>query len=202
MGNRWMGYTKKRTVESCERINAREAAHVGCRIVEVQIGGTKARRLLCLCECGGRSQFLYRPQKETRWACRQCHDLAYTRQQQRGTVSAFWAWLTPERWEKMSQKHPATKRMYEAMGEVYVELCAPYEWDKLSAEQQAKLLTLYASENAVRRVFDQQRQRWADHIEELAHAAGEEIRRDLWAWWKRHNRSKPKPKAAPTTFES
>jgi hypothetical protein len=221
MGNitstRWpKGYQKRRTVEECERITAREAWHVGAATVETPIGNTTARRLWCLCECGRRTAYLCRPpqssqdspgdqpgdaKKAGQWKCRRCHDLAYSRQQQRGTREAFARWLTPERWAKMSQKHPATERMYQAIGAAYEGLCAPYDWDTLNDEQRAELLTFYRDESAVRRAFDHQRDAYRNRIEEEAQAAGKEIRADLWVWWKQHNRSQPKPKNTIPTVQ-
>jgi hypothetical protein len=195
--NRWpKNYRRKMPVESCRRINAREAAHVDCETVQTSIGGTAARRLWCRCSgCAARVRFLYeRPDRAGIWGCRRCHRLSYARQQQRGTRQAFEAWLTPARWQRMSAKHPATDRLYDRMAALERELCAAFDWDKLNAQQRAQLLQDFTGESVVRRIFDQRRATWSAQVEPMAEAVGDEIQADIWEWWKSKNRSKPKPK--------
>lgn len=186
---------KRRTIESAaRRIRPRECRHVGQHTTTTTVAGTSARRLWCLCEvCEQRAGYLYQPEPGDRWACAKCHALIYERQQQRGTREAFAQWLTPARWEWASSKHPAQHELYERMAELWREQCAPLDWSKLDAEQRADLLETFASPEAVARVFNSQRAKWSAEVETLAQAAGEEIARDLWAWWKDKQR---RPKRA------
>jgi len=210
MGNhnstRWRGHAKKRTVEAARRISAREAQHAGSiTTTATPVANSPARRLWALCpECGARVWYLYQAPDQApdaeQWKCRVCHDLSYRSTQQRGTRAAFYEWLTMERWSEISQKHPATARLYERMNELWQENVAAFDWDRCSAARRAELLESYTGEAVVRRIFEHQRWKWSGEIEPLAQAAGEEIRADLWAWWKARNRSpQPEHRAQPAT---
>ncbi len=194
MGNhnstRWKDYTKRRTVEECRRISAREARHLNIVTVTTFMPGG-AQRLWCICPaCKVRVWFLYQLADGGKWQCRTCHTLVYKSAQQRGTRAAFNAWLTPERWENISQKHPATMRLYERMAELWQENVEPYNWEKVSPERRAELLQSYTSPDTVHRVFEHQRWKWSGDIGLLEQAAGEEILTELWKCWKHDNRTK------------
>lgn len=199
MGNalstRWRGHTKKTTVEVCERITAREAKHIGAPTLCEPVANSAARRLWCLCpDCERRARYLYRLPSGGAWKCRMCHRLTDRKTQIRGTRAAFEDWLTPERWKKMSQKHPASAAFEDAVGAYLVESVAPYDWEKLNQKQRAQLLEIYASEDAVKSIFAQQRCKWGRKIEELSKAASAEIYADIWKWWKHRTRRPNQPK--------
>ncbi len=199
MGNsnstRWKGHQKKTRADECQRITAREARHIGAPTITEPVANSAARRLWCLCpDCEKRALHLYRLPSGGAWKCRKCHRLTDAKAQEKGTRAAFGRWLTRERWAKMSRKHPATARTYEAIGAFRIENVAPYDWEQLDPNARAELLKFYASEDAVKSVFDAQRGKWAVYIEEQARATSEEIGADLWKWWKHHNRSKARAK--------
>ncbi len=185
---------RKIAVEECARVRPEEAAHVGAQTEESAVAGSSARRLWCLCECGARVVFLYQRPEGGAWKCRTCHGLTTRQRQRRGTRAEFQAWLTMERYGEMSHKHPALSALYEAMATDWQEKVAPYDWDKISAADRAELLTFYANPKAVRHAFNEQRAQWSTRMEERGQATGEQIRADLWTWWKSRNRSKPTPK--------
>lgn len=183
---------KRATVESARRVSAHEAQHIGAEVVAVPIARSRAAKPYALCPmCDRRALYLY--QSGAAWMCRACANLTYAAQQHRGTREAFAQWLTPARWEWASSKHPAQHELYERMAEIWREQCAPFQWEKLTDAERAELLQFYASPEAVARVFNSQRAKWSAEVETLAQAAGEEIARDLWAWWKDKQR---RPKRA------
>jgi hypothetical protein len=187
---RWKGYTKRRTVESCKRINAREAAHVGVATTTTTVAGKSARRLWCVCECGRRVAFLYNlpDEKVSAWKCRVCHRLTNQKAQEKGTRAAFEAWLTPRRWKRACELHSATETLYKSMAELWGKNVAPYDWDKCDTERRAKLLRFYASPEIVRQVFAQKRWEHSSEVERMAQATGAQIRGDVWEAWKHRNR--------------
>lgn len=200
MGNaqstRWNGHTKKATVETCRRITAREAHHIGAPTVSEPVAGTSARRLWCLCpDCEKWALYLYQMVNGGKYLCRQCHDLTNKATQQRGTRAAFEAWLTPQRFAWMSARHPATAALYEAVMSDWRETVEPFDPAKISAERRAELLTIYASDAAIKRVFEDARFRWSGRMEERNAQAGAEVRADIWRYWKHKNRSRPASKA-------
>lgn len=181
-------------VETCRRITASECCHVQISTVQTVVGNSKARRSYCVCpDCNARTRFLYeRPDHAGVFRCRRCQRLSYARQQMKGSREGFEKWLTTARWNRVSQKHPATTRLYEQMHALYLEKVDPFDFNKMSDARRAELLETYASEAVIRRVFEQQRTEWSAQIEPMVEAAGTEIRLDLWNWWKGKNRSKPK----------
>jgi len=195
MGNpnstRWKSHTKKTRAEECQRITAREAKHIGAPTLSERVANSTAQRLWCLCpDCKKRALHLYRLPSGGAWKCRTCHRLTDARTQERGTRAAFEKWLTPQRWAKMSQKHPATARMYQAIGEDYRANVAPFDWDKVNEGRRAQLLETYASAEIVRRVFQKRQDEYAERINERDAMAGATIRADIWEAWKKRNRSK------------
>ncbi len=210
MGNinstRWKGYTKKTRVEECQRITAREARHVGAPTITEPVANSAARRLWCLCpDCEKRALHLYRLPSGTEaersggaWKCRTCHRLTDAKAQEKGTRAAFEKWLTRERWAKISKNHPATARMYQAIGEDYRENVAPFDWDKVNEERRAELLEAYGGAKIVRRVFQKRQDEYAERINERDAMAGATIRADIWEEWKRRNRSQARTKREPS----
>jgi hypothetical protein len=187
---RWKDYTKRQTVESCKRVNAREAPHVGAATTTTSVAATTARRLWCLCECGRRVAYLYRlpDEKASAWKCRICYQLTNRTAQEKGTRAAFEAWLTIKRWNQACELHSATKTMYERMAELWGKNVAPYDWAKLNDQQRTELLQFYASPEVVRQLFAQKRWEHSGEVERMAQATGAQIKADVWEAWKRRNR--------------
>jgi hypothetical protein len=195
MGNhnstRWRGHAKKRTVEECRRITAREARHVGgIGTTATTVADSKARRLWCLCpSCGAQVWLLYQVEDGGVWKCRACHDLAYTSQQQRGTMAAFRAWLNQERWREYSEQHPAQEWLRREAGSTWKAMGVPYDLRSMSIERRLELRQQLGSDAAIERHFDQERMKWSEVLHGLEQEAGRRIMADLKAEWKRRNRS-------------
>ena len=182
---------KKTTVEQCRRVCSVEAHHVGAATVETQIGNTSARRLWAVCgECERRVRFLYQPVDDALWKCAKCHSLTTKSRQQHKTKAEFAAWLTPARYSRMAAKHPAMKLFYEETGADFRANVAPLDCSKISDEQRAQLLKFYADDAAIKRAFECALMNWSERFEERAQTVGDEIRADLWRWWK--SRSRPR----------
>lgn len=203
MGNeqstRWKGHTKKTRVEECERITAREARHIGAPTLSQRIGNSAAERLWCLCpDCEKRALHLYQLPGGGAWKCRHCHRLTTQKRQEKGTRAAFEKALA-RHFARICQQHPATERMYQAIGEDYRANVAPFDWDKASPQRRAELLEDYESERMVRRVFEKKRMEYADRIEERNQATGAQIKAEFWQWWKTKHRSRARERhTAPT----
>ena len=180
---------RKTTVESCARVHAVEAPHVGAATEKTQIGNTSARRLWAICpNCEKRVRFLYQLPSGGKWACKKCLSLTTQAQQQKGTRAEFAAWLTPERWERMSAKHPALKSFYDETGADFRANVASLDWDKADPIKRLELVRIYATEANARAAFERARMDWSERFEARAQAVGEQIHADLWTWWKSRNR--------------
>ena len=133
--------TKRRkiTVEECRRVHAVEAPHVGgARTVETQIGNTNAKRTFAVCDaCERHVRFLYQLPTGGSWLCAKCHNLTTRARQQKGTKAEFDNWLTPQRWERMSAKHPALISFYDETGADFRATVEPLDCSKISDEQRA-----------------------------------------------------------------
>ena len=200
MGNaqstRWKGHTKKTTVETCRRITAREAWHIGAPTISAQVAGTSARRLWCLCpDCEARALYLYQLPTGGAWKCQQCHRLTNQATQQHGTRAAFEQWLTPKRWAWMSARHPALKSFYDEIVADFRKTVAPLDPAKISAERRAELLQFYANDAAIKRAFEDARWHWSARMEEQNAEVSAQVRADIWRWWKHLNRSQKRPKS-------
>ena len=181
--------SRKTTVESCARVHAVEAAHVGAATEKTQIARSNAFRLWAICpDCEKRVRFLYQLPDGGKWACKKCLSLTTQAQQQHGTRAEFAAWLTPDRWARMSAKHPALISFYDETGADFRATVEPLDCSKISDEQRAELLKFYANDDAIKRAFEGALMDWSKRFEERAQAVGEQIRADLWTWWKSRNR--------------
>lgn len=191
-----MGRTRQLlAVEECQRIMPEEAAQVGAATEEAPVANSHARRLWILCpECGKRKRFLYQRPNAEQWKCFECNGLTTRRRQMKGTNAAFEQWLTPKRWAKMSQKHPACKRLYEAIHNDWQENVAPFGWERASPEFRNELRQKHGSSERVKSIFEQRRWKWSERMERMNRDAGAEIMADLEKWWKWRNRSKRKNK--------
>lgn len=185
--------TKRRkiTVEECKRFEASEARHVGARTVETQIGNTSARRLWAICgECERRVRFLYQLPNGGKYLCARCHQLTTKARQQKGTRAEFAAWLTPDRYTAMAAKHPALKSFYDETGADFGANVSPLDWNKADQFERLELARMYGTEARARAAHNAALMDWSERFEERAQAVGDEIRADIFKWWK--SRSRPR----------
>ncbi len=211
MGNmkstRWHGHTKKRTVEECRRINAREAQHVaGIATTTTPVATSAARRLWALCPaCGARVWYLYQMPSEApdagtaeQWKCRQCHGLVYRSAQQRGTYAAFEEWLNQEKWQEYAERHPSREWLYTKVKQSWDRLCAPYDLQNMSFEEGLRLTVDMGGEKNVQIIFNQKRSQWSEIIARLEAQATRRTMNDLKAEWKQQHRSNGKRRPSAT----
>lgn len=222
MGNenssRWRGHQKKRTVEECRRISAREAQHVaGIATTTTPVATSAARRLWALCpECGARVWFLYQVPSAARgqapdqapdagsaeqWKCRQCHGLAYKSAQQRGTLAAFHEWLNQDdqkNWREYAERHPAREWLYQRSKEAWDEICAPYDLQGMKPEKAVLLQAEMGGAEKVNRVFNEQRSKWSGMLHEFEQHATRWTMDSLKTDWKHQHRSNVKRRPGAT----
>lgn len=183
---------RKITVEECRRVHAVEALHVGgARTVETQIGNTNAKRTFAVCDaCERHVRFLYQLPSGGKYLCARCQNLTTRKRQQKGTRAEFAEWLTPDRWARMSAKHPALISFYDETGADFRATVEPLDCSKISDEERAELLKFYANDDAIKQAFEGARANWSERFETRAQAVGEQIRADIWKWWKIRNRAR------------
>jgi hypothetical protein len=202
MGNenstRWKGHTKRRTVDECRRINAREAQHVaGIATTTTPVATSAARRLWALCPaCGAQVWYLYQMPSEApdastgaQWKCRQCHDLAYKSAQQRGTYAAFYEWLNQEKWREYADRHRSREWLYQRVGDCWKKLCLPYDLRNMSADDQLRLTLKMGGAEKVEIIFNHQRDKFMRILHRLESRAARWAMNDLKTEWKQRHRS-------------
>jgi enoyl-CoA hydratase/carnithine racemase len=201
MGNRnstrWGSHTKKRTVEECRQISAREAKHIGIATTATPVANSAARRLWALCpQCGARVWYLYQAPDSEMWSCRQCHGLAYKSAQQRGTYAAFDEWLNQERWREYADRHASHDWLLDKAFQSWNKLCAPYDLRAMNPDEKLTLIMSMGSAEKVQRMYQHQLDKWTAIRDRLEERAARWAMKDLQAEWKQRHRSKGKCRKA------
>ena len=80
----------------------------------------------------------------------------------------------------MSAKHPALISFYDETGADFRANVETLDPNKISAERRAELLTIYASDEVIKRLFERALMDWSARFEARGAQIGEQIRADIW----------------------